>query len=88
MAKCALTGKSRKYGNKISHSNIKTRVYKSANIQKRRVFDPVTGKTFDLYLTARALRTIDKIGIQAYVKKLTRTKNCQVETRLVKALLQ
>ena len=48
---------------------IKTNIVKHANVQKRRVFDPVTKRTLTLTLTTRALRTLDKIGLQAYLRK-------------------
>ncbi len=69
MAKCQLTGKSRTVGHKVSHSNIKTNIVKHANVQKRRVYDPVTKKTLTLYLTTRALRTLDKLGVQGFLRK-------------------
>jgi large subunit ribosomal protein L28 len=69
MAKCQLTGKARVVAHKVSHSNIKTNVVKKANVQKRRVYDPVTKRTVTLSLTTRALRTLDKIGLSAYVRK-------------------
>ena len=69
MAKCQLSGKSRVVAHKVSHSNIKTNIVKHANVQKRRVFDPVTKRTLTLTLTTRALRTLDKIGLQAYLRK-------------------
>lgn len=69
MAKCQLTGKARVYGNKVSHSNIKTRVANLANVQKRRVFDPETKRTVTMYLTTRTLRTLDKMGLSAYIRK-------------------
>jgi len=69
MAKCQLSGKSRVVAHKVSHSNIKTNIVKHANVQKRSVFDPVTKRTITLKLTTRALRTLDKIGLQAYIRK-------------------
>ena len=69
MAKCQLTGKARSYGNKVSHSNIKTRVANLANVQKRKVFDPETKRTVTLYLTTRSLRTLDKMGLSAFIRK-------------------
>jgi large subunit ribosomal protein L28 len=69
MAKCQLTGKARVVAHKVSHSNIKTNVVKHANVQKRRVYDPVTKRTITLSLTTRALRTLDKIGLSAFIRK-------------------
>lgn len=69
MAKCQLTGKSRTVAHKVSHSNIKTNRVKHANVQKRRLFDPTTKKSVTLYLTTRALRTLDKLGVAAFIRK-------------------
>jgi ribosomal protein L28 len=55
--------------NKVSHSNIKTRTYKAANVQKRKVYDPDSKRTLTLYLTARSLRTLDKLGLSGFVRK-------------------
>lgn len=81
MAKCQLTGKARMSGNKVSHSNIKTRTYKDANVQKRRVFDPDTKRTVTLYLSTRSLRTLDKLGLSGFIRKFG-----AADARVVKAL--
>ena len=59
---CDLTGKRRQVGNKVSHSNIKTKTKKQVNLQTKRVFDPETGKTIKLRLSTSAIRTLDKVG--------------------------
>ena len=37
---CDLTGKRRQIGNKVSHSNIKTKTKKQVNLQTKKVYDP------------------------------------------------
>ena len=69
MATWQLTGKARTVGPKESHSNIKTNIVNHANVPKRRVYDPISGKTLTLYLSTRALRTLDKLGLQGYIRK-------------------
>jgi large subunit ribosomal protein L28 len=69
MAKCQLTGKARTVGHKVSHSNIKTNIVNHANVQKRRVYDPITKKTLTLYVSTRTLRTLDKLGLQGFIRK-------------------
>ena len=59
---CDLTGKRRLVGNKVSHSNIKTKMTQKPNLQTKRVFDPETGQTIKLRLSTRAIRTLDKVG--------------------------
>ncbi len=59
---CDLTGKRRQVANKVSHSNIKTKTLKQVNLHTKRVFDPETGQTIKLRLSAKAIRSLDKIG--------------------------
>lgn len=57
-------------GNNVSHSNRKTKRRFLPNIQKKRVFVPETGEFVTLKVSAKALRTINKLGLHAYLKKL------------------
>lgn len=67
---CDLTGKRRLVGNKVSHSNIKTKMTQKPNLQTKRVFDPETGETIKLRLSTRAIRTLDKVGsLSKFVRK-------------------
>lgn len=59
---CDLTGKRRLVGNKVSHSNIKTKMTQKPNLQWKKVYDPETGETVRLRLSTRAIRTLDKVG--------------------------
>ncbi len=59
---CDLTGKRRLVGNKVSHSNIKTKMKQQVNLHTKRVFDPETGTTVKLRLSAKAIKTLDKVG--------------------------
>lgn len=59
---CDLTGKRRLVGNNVSHSNVKTKRTQQVNLQTKRVFDPETGTTVKLRLSAKAIKTLDKIG--------------------------
>jgi large subunit ribosomal protein L28 len=67
---CQLSGKRPISGNHVSHSNHKTRRKFYPNLQKKRFFIPETGKWVTLKVTTRVLRTINKLGIYAYLKKL------------------
>lgn len=57
---CALTGKRRLVGNKVSHAKNRTKMVQRVNLRMKRVFDPGTGRTVRLRLSAAALRTLDK----------------------------
>lgn len=66
MAKvCDVTGVRAQRGNKVSHSNRKTRKFQQPNLHRKRVWSPEKGRWITLRLTTRALRTIDKRGVDA-----------------------
>ncbi len=67
---CKLTGKKPISGNHVSHSNHKTKRRFVPNIQKKRFFVPELGKFITLRVSTSAMRTINKLGVYAYVKKL------------------
>jgi large subunit ribosomal protein L28 len=59
---CELTGTKPTSGNKVSHSNIKTRTRWIPNLKYKKYFIPELSQTVTLRLTTRAIRTIDKLG--------------------------
>lgn len=59
---CELTGKRPAYGNKVSHSNIKTRIRWMPNLKSKKFVIPELQQTISLLLSSRAIRTIDKLG--------------------------
>ncbi len=67
---CQLTGKRPITGNNVSHSNRKTKRRFLPNLQKKRFFIPELDRWITLKLTAKAIRTINKLGVYAYLKKL------------------
>lgn len=67
---CQLTGKKSIVGNSVSHSNVKTKRRFYANIQTKRIFVPELNKWVTLNVSTHALRTISKLGLLQYVKKL------------------
>ena len=70
---CQLTGKRPITGNNVSHSNRKTKRRFLPNLHSKRFFIPETGKWVKLKVSSTALRTINKLGIYAYLKKLERS---------------
>jgi large subunit ribosomal protein L28 len=70
MAKSELSGLRKLRGNQISHSNIKTGRWQNPNLQERRIFVPELKRFVKLVVSTRDIRSIDKIGIAAYAKKL------------------
>lgn len=67
---CKLTGKKPISGNNVSHSNRKTKRRFVPNIQKKKFFVPETGEFVTLRISTAAMRTINKLGVMAYIKKL------------------
>lgn len=67
---CNLTGKKPISGNNVSHSNMKTKRRFVPNIQKKRFFVPELDKFITLRVSTSAIRTINKLGLVSYLKKL------------------
>jgi large subunit ribosomal protein L28 len=67
---CVLTGKRPITGNTVSHSNIKTKRRFLPNLQQKRFFLAEENKWITLKLSTEGIRTINKNGLYAEVKKL------------------
>jgi large subunit ribosomal protein L28 len=66
---CEITGKKAIVGNKVSHSNSKTKRKFNVNLQVKKFFLPEEEKWITLRLSTSALRTINKNGITAVLKE-------------------
>ncbi len=66
---CEITGKKAIVGNKVSHSNAKTKRKFNVNLQVKKFFLPEENKWITIRLSTSALRTINKNGISAVVKE-------------------
>ncbi len=67
---CQVTGKVPVGGNKVSHSNIKTKRRFLPNLQKKKFYLAEEDKWITLKLTTDAIRTINKKGLFTVVKEL------------------
>lgn len=67
--KCSISGVSRQNGHRVSHANNKTHHVFMSNLQTRRVFIPSEKRYVRLKLSTRMIRTIDKLGVEAALKK-------------------
>jgi large subunit ribosomal protein L28 len=67
---CQVTGKKPITGNKVSHSNIKTKRRFLPNLQTKRYFLAEEDKWVVLKVSSEAIRTINKNGLFAVVKQL------------------
>ena len=67
---CQVTGKKPITGNKVSHSNIKTKRRFLPNLQNKRYFLAEEDKWVTLKVSSEAIRTINKNGLLSVVKGL------------------
>ena len=66
---CAVTGKRRLVGNSVSHSQRKTKRVQHPNLIKKRIYIPEENRSVTLKMSARALRTMNKKGVQRFLKE-------------------
>lgn len=70
MAKvCDITGKRPQVGNNVSHANNKTKRKFYPNLQKKSFYIPEEDAWITLRVSAKAIKTINKNGITAVLKK-------------------
>ncbi|MCC5795284.1 MAG: 50S ribosomal protein L28 [Chromatiales bacterium] len=67
---CQVTGRKPAYGNTVSHANNKSRRRFLPNLQTHRFWLESEKRFVRLRLTTRAMRTIDKLGIEKVVADL------------------
>ena len=67
---CEVTGKKPITGNKVSHSNIKTKRRFLPNLQTKRYFFAEENRWITLKVSAEAIRTINKKGLAEVVKDM------------------
>lgn len=66
--KCMITGKSPLVGNNVSHANNKVKRRQNPNLQWKHIFVPELGRNVRIRVSTRALRSISKKGISAFLK--------------------
>ncbi|SCG74470.1 50S ribosomal protein L28 [Micromonospora coxensis] len=67
--RCDVTGAVPSFGNAVSHSHRRTRRQWRPNLQRHRYWLPSERRWVTLTLTARALRTVDRDGIEKVVAR-------------------
>jgi len=75
---CDITGKKVQVGNNVSHANNKTKRKFYPNLQKKRFYIPEEDKWITLKVSTSALRTINKNGLTAVLKKARENGNTLV----------
>jgi len=66
---CKVTGKRHVIGHKVSHSNIKTKRRFDVNLQEHRFWLASEKRFVKLRVSAKGMRTIDKLGIEAVLNE-------------------
>lgn len=66
---CQLTGRKAQTGNNVSHSKRRTKRRFEVNLHKKKFYWVEQDMWIELTVSAHALRTINKIGLNAAIKK-------------------
>lgn len=66
---CQITGKKAQVGNNVSHSKRRTKRKFEVNLHTKKFYWVEEDMWIQLRLSTRALRTINKIGLNAAIKK-------------------
>ncbi|MEJ8640458.1 50S ribosomal protein L28 [Streptomyces sp. MS1.HAVA.3] len=69
-AHCQLTGARPGFGNAISHSHRRTSRRFDPNIQRKRYWLASEGRYVRLTLSAKAIKTVDVIGVESAVARI------------------
>ncbi len=75
---CQITGKKPMVGNNVSHAHNKTKRKFYPNLHKKRFYIPEEDKWITFKVSAKAIRTINKNGITAVLKKARQQGNILV----------
>ncbi|MBZ2185251.1 MAG: 50S ribosomal protein L28 [Bryobacter sp.] len=67
---CPITGKRPISGHNVSHANNKTKRRFEPNLQEKRIWVASEKRFIRVRLSAKALRTIDKVGVDAVLPLL------------------
>lgn len=57
---CDITGKKTQFGHNVSHSNRRTKRTFKPNLQDRNLHSEILGRTVQMSISTRAIRTLDK----------------------------
>ena len=68
--RCQLTGKKANNAMSVSHSHRRTHRRQEVNLQDKRVWWPQGNRWVKLRLSTKAIKTIDRKGLQAFAKEV------------------
>ncbi|WP_020498085.1 50S ribosomal protein L28 [Sciscionella marina] len=69
---CQVTGRAPGFGNRVAHSNKRTKRRWNPNLQRRRYWLPSAKRWITLTVSAKGIKTIDKRGIESVAAELRR----------------
>ena len=72
---CQITGKKAITGNNVSHSKRRTKRKFNVNLFRRKFYWVEEGQWISLVVSANGLRTINKLGLDAAIKKAAKDGN-------------
>lgn len=67
---CPVTGKRPVSGNTVSHANNKSKRVFEPNLHSKRIWSPALGRFVRLRLTAKAMKIMDKRGVDVVLNEL------------------
>ncbi len=70
MSRKCISGKSVLVGHRVSHSNRKTKHRFLPNLQKKRFWSDTEKKFVTIRVAASTIRTIDKVGLDAFLRRI------------------
>ncbi|WP_181780198.1 50S ribosomal protein L28 [Pseudonocardia pini] len=68
--RCDLTGREPGFGKRVSHSHVRTSRRWDPNVQAKRYWLASEGRHIRLRLSAKGIKTVDRIGIEAAVARI------------------
>ncbi|MBC3189675.1 50S ribosomal protein L28 [Pseudonocardia sp. C8] len=71
--RCDLTGRAPSYGKSVSHSHRRTSRRWDPNVQSKRYWLAEGGRWVTLRLSAKGIKTVDRIGVAAAVARIRGT---------------
>ncbi len=83
---CQITGQKAQVGNNVSHSKRRTKRKFKVNLHRKKFFWVEQDMWIELRVSARALRTINKIGLNAAIKKAEKEGNLEYKDITILAL--
>ena len=75
--RCDLTGREPSFGKRVSHSHRRTSRRWDPNVQPKRYWFAKEGRWIRLTLSAKGIKTVDRIGVAAAVARI-RSKGVRV----------